>query len=142
MKLSGRRKLRSVALQILYKLDLMESWHEIEKELKEAFSREKVEKEEDIAFIEEIVKCVVKNRVRLDKIISSYLKRWDIDRLNVIERNILRIGTCELLFLGKVSYKVAINEAVELAKIFGAEGASGLVNGVLDKIAREKGVKK
>ena len=141
MKLSGRRKLRSVALQILYNLDLMESWHEVDKALQEAFFREKIEKEEDIAFIKEIVLCVVKNRENIDKIISSYLKGWDIHRLNVIERNILRMGTCELLFLGKVPYRVAINEAVELAKLFGAEGAPGLVNGVLDKIAREKGVK-
>ncbi len=141
MKLKGRRKLRSVALQALYELDLMEKWDKAEDTLSHAFEREHVQKEEDKKFIKEIVNCVVENRYSIDRIISSHLLGWDIERLNVVERNILRIGVCELLFQGNVPYKVAINEAVELAKVFAAEGATGLINGVLDKIAKDKGVK-
>lgn len=117
----------------------MEEWEEIEKITNKTLKMEKIEKAEDKEFVKNLVKNVSENRQNIDRIISSYLKDWDIQRLNVIERNILRIGVCELLFGGDVPYKVAINEAVELAKIFGAENAASLINGVLDKVAHKKG---
>lgn len=142
MKLRGRRKLRTIALQVLYELDLMSKWEEHKKVLSEAFTRERIIQQEEKEFAVEIVNCVLKNRSSIDKIMNKFLKGWDIERLNVIERNILRIGICELLFLGNVPYKVAINEAVELSRTFAGEGAHRLINGVLDRIAREKGVTK
>ncbi len=142
MKLRGRRKLRAVALQVLYELDIMEEWERHKKVLQEAYIREHIDKEEDKKFIERIVECVTREKNVIDSFIKKSLKDWDFNRLNVVEKNILRIGTCELLFSGDIPYKVAINEAVEVAKVFAQDGAPSLINGVLDRIAKEKGVKK
>ena len=142
MRLRGRRKLRAVALQVLYELDIMEEWERHKKVLQEAYRREHIDKEEDKKFIERIVECVIREKNAIDSFIKKSLKDWDFNRLNVVEKNILRIGTCELLFSGDIPYKVAINEAVEVAKVFAQDGAPSLINGVLDRIAKEKGVKK
>jgi len=142
MKLWGRRRLRAIALSILYQMDLLEEWNNREKITQNTLKMEKIDDPKEREFTENIVKTVCENRESIDRIISSYLKGWDIERLNVVERNILRIGVGELLFGMDIPYKVAINEAVELSKVFAAEGAASLINAVLDKVAREKGVKK
>lgn len=142
MRLRGRRRLRAIALQILYEIDIMDQWESYKKVLKNAFERERIYREEDKKFIENIVICVINNRGIIDTLIKRSLKDWDFDRLNIVERNIMRIGACELLFSDEIPYKVAINEAVEVAKIFAQDGAPSLINGVLDRIAKEKGVKK
>ncbi len=142
MRLRGRRKLRAVALQVLYELDIMNEWNRYKEVLKDAFIRERINREEDKEFVERLVECVIKERENIDGFIKKSLKDWDFERINLVERNILRIGTCELLFSGDVPYRVAINEAVEVAKVFAQDGAPSLINGVLDRIATEKGVKK
>ncbi len=142
MKLRGRRKLRATAMQILYELDLMEEWAQKNSVIKKAFEREHINSTEDKEFIKNLINCVVERRESIDSLIKDALKDWDFERLNVVERNIMRIGVCELLFSGDIPYKVAINEAVEVAKIFAQDGAASLINGILDRIASNKGVKK
>ncbi|MCX7661338.1 MAG: transcription antitermination factor NusB, partial [Candidatus Omnitrophica bacterium] len=89
-------------------------------------------------FIERIVKGVKQNQEIIDEKISSYATNWQLNRMPVVDRNILRMGCFELLFCKDIPPKVSINEAVELAKKFSTEEAPKFINGILDKIKKEK----
>ena len=86
-------------------------------------------------FARELVAAAAQRAVEIDELISAASKNWRIDRMSRVDRNILRLGACELLTFRDVPLKVAINEAVELAKRFGTAVSSAFVNGVLDRIA-------
>lgn len=77
---------------------------------------------------------VSKNLQELDSLIKKYVKNWEIDRMAIIDRNILRIACFEMIFIEEIPPKVSINEAIELAKRFGDIDSPRFVNGVLDKI--------
>jgi len=96
---------------------------------------------DDGEFIKGIVNGIVKNLSKLDEIITKAAPEWPIDKIAVIDRNILRIGLYELLFSNRkeVPPKVAINEAIELAKGFGGESSGRFVNGVLGSVYKELG---
>ncbi len=85
-----------------------------------------------------LAETVVTRRAELDGHIERAAERWRIERLGIVDRNVLRIATLELL-TGDVPPRVAIDEAVRLAKWFGGEKSPGFVNGVLDRIARDAG---
>ncbi len=87
------------------------------------------------AFARELVAAASEHAVKIDELITSASKNWRIDRMSRVDRNILRLGACELLAFRDVPVKVVINEAVELAKRFGTAESSAFVNGVLDRIA-------
>ncbi len=95
----------------------------------------------DNTFIETLLKNVLAKQPELDRIIEKAAPAWPIDRISVVDRNVLRIGLCELLFgdRGEVPPKVAINEAIELAKTFGGENSGKFVNGVLGAVYKEIG---
>jgi len=86
---------------------------------------------EDTGFIYELVRGVESNIAKIDEIIIKTAPEWPLEQITVIDRNILRLGIYELLFEKQVPPKVAINEAVELAKTFGGESSGKFVNGVL-----------
>ncbi len=96
---------------------------------------------EDDAFVFSLIEQVLKKRVTIDEIIEKAAPDWPIDKISIIDRNILRIGLTELLFgdRSEVPPKVAINEAIELAKTFGGENSSKFVNGVLGAVYKEIG---
>jgi N utilization substance protein B len=87
------------------------------------------------AFARELVAAATVRASEIDELITSASKNWRIDRMSRVDRNILRLGACELLAFRDVPVKVVINEAVELAKRFGTAESSAFVNGVLDRIA-------
>lgn len=91
------------------------------------------------AFARELVAAAVARADEIDQLISTASKNWRIDRMSRVDRNILRLGACELIAFRDVPVKVAINEAVELAKRFGTAESSAFVNGVLDRIATAVG---
>lgn len=96
---------------------------------------------EDDKFVREIISGVIENQEKIDQIITKTAPEWPLDQINLIDRNVLRIGIFELLY-GKreeVPPKVAINEAIELAKSFGGETSGKFVNGVLGTIYRAIG---
>lgn len=96
---------------------------------------------EDPSFIHDLVDGVMKHITELDKIIEKAAPQWPLEQIAVVDRNVLRLGLYELLF-GKreeVPPKVAINEAIELAKSFGGESSGKFVNGVLGTVYREIG---
>jgi N utilization substance protein B len=96
---------------------------------------------EDDAFVFSLLERVIKKRVTIDEIIEKAAPDWPLDKISIVDRNILRIGLTELLFGDRkeVPPKVAINEAIELAKTFGGENSSKFVNGVLGAVYKEIG---
>ena len=86
-------------------------------------------------FARELVAAATARTKEIDDLITSSSKNWRIDRMSRVDRNILRLGACELVAFPDVPVKVVINEAVELAKRFGTAESSAFVNGVLDRIA-------
>lgn len=91
---------------------------------------------EDLSLVWQIITGVVKNLAKLDKIIEQAAPEWPISQITVVDRNILRMGLFELLYSNKdeVPPKVAINEAIELAKSFGGESSGRFINGVLGTV--------
>ena len=98
---------------------------------------------EDTSLVWQIITGVVKHLFSIDKIITKAAPEWPIDQITIVDRNILRIGLYELLYANKeeVPPKVAINEAIELAKSFGGESSGKFVNGVLGTVYKELGNK-
>src|SRR5204863_2941162 len=90
-------------------------------------------------FARELVEAATTRTAEIDELITTSSKNWRIDRMSRVDRNILRLGACELLAFRDVPVKVVINEAVELAKRFGTAESSAFVNGVLDRIATAVG---
>jgi N utilization substance protein B len=91
------------------------------------------------AFARELVASAAAKAAEIDELITTSSKNWRLERMSRVDRNILRLGACELLSFRDVPVKVVINEAVELAKRFGTAESSAFVNGVLDRIATAVG---
>jgi N utilization substance protein B len=127
-----RRKARTLALQALYEIDI--SGHKAD-EVTERLLDEEDLTEENNTFVRDIVSGVIANKEKLDQNIREYAPAWPIEQLPIIDRNILRLAIFEILIDNRVPVKVAINEAVELAKTFGADRSSKFVNGVLGSIS-------
>jgi N utilization substance protein B len=96
---------------------------------------------DNTSFVHNLVEITIKNRDKIDPLIEKCAPEWPLDQVTIVDRNILRLGICELLFgnYEEVPPKVAINEAIELAKSFGGESSGRFVNGVLGTIYRELG---
>jgi N utilization substance protein B len=130
-----RRKAREVALQLLYQLDLQGESNP-EPHLPEFWSRHPVDPEVR-AFAEAVVRGTKLHEAKIDELISQYAENWDLDRMAVVDRNILRQGIFELLWMEDVPPKVAINEALEIAKKFSTHESSRFINGILDRVHKE-----
>lgn len=88
-------------------------------------------------FAMRICRGVVENLEAVDAVISKYTRNWGIERINNIDRNILRAAVYELLYCPDIPYKVSINEAIEVGKKYGTPDSGKFINGILDKIAKE-----
>ena len=131
-----RTKARECALKILYAVDIT---NEEPKKCIDTFwkNHEKVSSEVE-AFADSLVLGVCNNRAEVDKLILSHTTNWELKRLAVIDRNILRFATYELLFMEEIPPKVSINEAIDIAKRYGDKDSGKFVNGVLDKINKSE----
>jgi N utilization substance protein B len=138
---SNRHLGRIVALQTLYEQDFRRECQDVSFSLAEVLARNISRYEETIddkAFIEQLVKGVSDKEQELDDIIRPLAPEWPIEQIARMDRVILRMGAYELLFESEVPPKVAINEAVELAKAFGGDNSSKFINGVLGSVLRDK----
>ncbi len=88
-------------------------------------------------FAERIVLGVLKHGQELDGLIERYSEHWRLDRMNIVDRNILRMATFELLHCDDIPPKVTLNEAIDLGKRFGSEDSGSFINGILDRIQKE-----
>lgn len=129
--MKSRTKARAVALQVLYEFDL--SQHPVGVILHERFNEEDLE-EKMRRFSEEIVLGVFPIIDKLDQIISNYAPEWPLDQVASIDRNIIRIALWEFAVKKCTPIKVAINEAVELAKVYGSDSTPRFINGVLGSL--------
>lgn len=130
--MKSRTRARSLALQVLYEIDIAN--HPPADILKERL--EETPLTEDLAeFARRIVFGILPIRHELDEIIAEYAPEWPLDQIAAIDRNILRMACWEFAVQGETPVKVAINEAVELAKSFGSDSAPRFVNGVLGSLA-------
>lgn len=139
--MANRHLSRSVVLQSLFEWDFRGRHDKTSPEIVTRIAEEFAPGMGDISFIEQLMKNVLAKRADLDKIIEKAAPDWPLDKISVIDRNILRMGLYELLFADRaeVPAKVAINEAIELAKSFGGENSGKFVNGVLGSVYKELG---
>lgn len=139
--MANRHLARSIAMQSLYEWDF---WGKDENKLNEAVAKNMAEfgpGMDGADFIWRLVKGVAENYPKLDNIIEKSAPEWPLDQITITDRNILRLGLYELLLgdRNEVPPKVAINEAIELAKSFSGESSGKFVNGVLGTVYREIG---
>lgn len=136
--MSNRHLARTIAMQVLYQWDfngqkpgsvpgvLSYQIHEFAPEF------------DDHGFIKELLDGVLEHQQEIDQTIVKYAPEWPLEAITLVDKNILRLGISELLYSETVPSKVAINEAIELAKTFGGESSGRFVNGVLGAIYRDR----
>jgi len=91
----------------------------------------------DAAYADRVLWGALEHRAQLDGVIENFLKDWEIDRINKVDLALLRLAIYEMLREPDVPFGVAVNEAVELAKMYGADESPGFINGVLGNVSRE-----
>jgi N utilization substance protein B len=135
-KVTGRRQAREWAVQFLFQTEfnpddldpaLADFWND----------EEKKPAERDRIYVGEVVRGVIEKRRDIDRTISKYTQNWDVERLGVLDRTVMRVAVYEMLFRNDIPPVVSINEAVEIAKAYISKEAGRFVNGVLDRIQKE-----
>jgi transcription antitermination protein NusB len=135
--MSNRHLCRALALQSLYEWD----FHHGIRDANELLQRNIAEFAPDLEekdFSERLVAGVVQNQAHIDGLITKFAPDWPLPKITTVDRNVLRIGTFELTYTHEIPSKVAINEAIELAKTFGGESSGKFVNGVLGAVYRDQ----
>jgi len=136
--MANRHLSRTIAMQSLFEWDFNAGAADL-KAILENHTKEFGGKDQDSGFAVELAEGVVKNLAEIDTAIVKYAPEWPIAQIPPVDRNVLRLGIYELMFLKQVPPKVAINEAVELGKTFGGESSGKFVNGVLGTIYKDMG---
>jgi N utilization substance protein B len=127
-----RRRARRVTLETLYEYDI--AGHLVGEVLQRRLQDNPMDNA-GVEFASQLVTGVISYLSEIDKLIARYAPEWPLDQMAVIDRNILRIAIYEFLVLGETPVKVAINEAVELAKLYASDSAPRFINGVLGSLA-------
>ncbi len=131
-----RRKAREIALQILYQKEIINlPVNEAIESYKKYFN---IKNKKILNFVEELVKGVTENIKFIDEIIIKYTPSWPLERLNLTDKNILRLAVYEMFFRPDIPEIVSIDEAIELAKIYGTDDSPSFINGVLDSIYKKE----
>jgi N utilization substance protein B len=130
-----RRRAREYALQILFQIDITND--EFTEEMFNEFWEGNEEDKEVRDFTRDIVLNTLNNLNKIDDLIQKCTDHWTLQRMAVIDRNILRAATSELLFRPDIPHTVTINEAIEVAKKYSTEDSASFINGILDRIAKE-----
>ncbi len=131
-----RTKSREIALQILYAWDITRE--PIEECRRKFWENNKSAEKSVVEFSDFIIFGVEANQEKVDSIITGCATNWRLERMATIDRNVLRIASFELLFVQEIPPKVAINEAIEMAKKYGDWDSGKFVNGILDKIKKDE----
>jgi N utilization substance protein B len=132
--LGTRRKSRELALQALYQ------WNITRQDPFLILDQQKVNfspADEKDGFAQQIVVGVLEHYQHIDELIEKFSEHWRLDRISIIDRNILRMAIFELLFREDIPPRVTLNEAIDLGKRFGSEDSSAFINGILDRIQKE-----
>ena len=132
--MSLRRKAREYALQILFQFDMTQN----PEGLTERFWAQRKVIPEVRDFANQLVKGVLKNLDEIDALIQKYAQHWSLRRIAIVDRNILRFGIYEILYIKDIPAKVTINEAIEITKRYADKDSGAFINGILDKIVKEE----
>ena len=137
--MGARKKGREIALQILYQLEWTRD-RDIDRAIGSYLDHLKsgklLESDPAVDFVRRLVVGVLSNLDEIDAMLAGHARHWRLDRMALVDRNILRIGAYELCYCPDIPPKVAINEAVELGKMFGSDDSPSFVNGILDAVLR------
>lgn len=129
----GRRLARELALKILYRYE--EGDTNLFKIMNDILEAKKYT-EDDKRFSKQLAETTINNLSAIDAHIVEVVKNWPFDRISVIDKTILRLGTCELLYFKDIPAQVSINEAIEIGKKYGGGDSGRFINGVLDAIKK------
>jgi N utilization substance protein B len=132
--LGTRKQSREFALQVLYQSHLLKQ--DAQKALTQ-YQEEFLHGEEADAHQKRIVLGVLEHRKTFDELIEKYSQHWHLERIDVIDRNILRMALFELFYCDDIPPKVTINEAIDLGKKYGSKDSGSFINGILDRIQNE-----
>jgi transcription antitermination protein NusB len=143
----NRRKAREIALQILYQLDVQEQltseqaaalfWQHFARDAEPPADGDEANR----VFADQLVRGVREHAAEIDALIGRASRNWRLERMARVDRNLLRLAIYELKYCADVPAKVAINEAIEIAKRFGTAESPAFVNGILDRCLEEVGAK-
>ncbi len=135
--MSNRHLARTIAMQSLFLWDFKGKEEKEIKEIIKGIFINFAPKFNDHGFVEGLIDGVVENIQKIDAYIVKYATEWPLEQITIIDRNILRIGVYEMIYNDDIPEKVAINEAIEIAKTFGSEASGKFVNGVLGAIYKD-----
>ena len=130
--MSARSKARKRALDFLYEAEIKKV------SASQLFDTRRASELSQEPYVEVLLTGVSEHLVKIDELIDTYAQDWDMDRMPVVDRNILRIAIFEILWVTEIDLKIAVNEAVELAKSLSTDESSGYINGVLGRIIKLK----
>jgi len=139
-----RRKAREYILKFLYAWEINDyckknSFYNIIHDELEKFWDSCGEEDRDIkSFTNEIIEGTLENLENIDILIKKYAKKWDVERILTIDKNILRFAIYEILYRPDIPFQVSINEALEIAKKYSTKESVAFINGILDKIAKQE----
>ena len=129
----SRQLARETAFKMIFQMDVGKNTIEVAERTMEEALDEGLIKKRDTAYILELVAGVADKKDELDAFIAEHAKGWTLDRINVIEKNLIRLALYEIRHMENIPYEVSVNEAIELAKRYGEDDAYSFVNGILDK---------
>ena len=132
--MSTRRQARCITLEILYEIDIV--GHSVAEVMERRLSEQEMD-DAGLEFAAKLMDGVLKYQSSMDLLISRYAPEWPLEQMAAIDRNVLRIAIYEFLIDDETPVKVAINEAVELAKVYGSDSAPRFINGVLGTLAEQ-----
>ncbi|MCU0679538.1 MAG: transcription antitermination factor NusB [Planctomycetes bacterium] len=139
--MSNRHLARTIAMQSLFLWDFRAKKEDDLRPIVEGVFANFAPQFDDQGFVFNLLSGVMKNIRAVDTYITKYATEWPLEQITIVDRNILRIGVYELIFDEGIPAKVAINEAIEIAKTFGSESSGKFVNGVLGAIYKDMQVK-
>lgn len=132
----SRKAARARALQVLFQVDMARVDPEVA--LAWTFKEFPLAQENDEAFARRLVHGTLQHQEEIDEVIRRHSGEWELERMGAVDRSIIRMGLYELLFCPDIPRAVAIDQAVELAKIYASDESGGFVNGVLDAVRRAR----
>lgn len=135
-KVTGRRQAREWVVQFLFQTEF--NPEDLDQALEDFWNdEEKTPLDRDRNYVNEVIRGVIDQQLKIDRTLKRYTDNWDVDRLGVLDRIVLRVAVYEMLFRTDVPPVVSINEAVEIAKAYSGQKSARFVNGVLDRIQKE-----
>jgi N utilization substance protein B len=124
-----RRKAREIALQVLYQVDA--SRIDVDEAL-ELFRDNFGMPPETVEFSEQLIRSTLDNIKEIDKCITDCSEHWSLERMSIVDKNILRMAVCEFLYWDDIPPKVTLNEAIDIGKNYGSDNSGSFINGILD----------